>query len=158
MSVDESASLDDIDKKLLLILQQDAKTPYTKISEEIGISEATVHLRIKRLLKIGVIRGFRAIVDPEKIGLTVKAFLGLKATPGRDKSIEEELKKIPCIYEIHWTTGRYNLLLKIITRDVKDLVAVMNKIGGIPGVNEIEVLSVLKTVKEDTRMNIPAED
>ena len=97
--------LDNIDRRLLEILQNDAKTPYSKIAEALKVSEATVHLRIKKLLKQGVIRRFQAIVDPEKVGKNTVAIIAITITPSDFENALEELKNIPEVYELYDVTG-----------------------------------------------------
>jgi len=151
---DEKVKLDHIDKRILQILQDNAKTPYSKIAEELGISEATVHLRIKKLLQLGVIKRFQAIVDPVKIGKSVTALVAIVASPQRYNDVLQELKKMPEVYEIFDVTGEYYAILKIRVGSREELAKVIDKIGAIPGIEGTKTMFVLRVVKEETRLNI----
>ncbi len=149
-----SVKLDRIDKKLLEILQENAKTPYSKISEQLGVSEATVHLRIKKLLKLGVIKRFQAIVDPEKVGKRVLAIVAITATPQKYEKVLEELKKMPEIYEIYDVTGEYYTITKVRVSNRDELARVLDKIGSIDGVESTRTMYVLRVIKEEHRIKI----
>lgn len=154
MKSQQSIVLDEIDKGLLRILQENAKTPYSKIARQLGISEATVHLRIKKLLKLGVIKRFQAIVDPEKVGKDVVAIVALTADPKKYESVLEKLKEIPNIYEIYDVTGEYYTILKIRVGSREELTRVLDEIGRIDGIESTRTMFVLRTIKEESRIEI----
>lgn len=146
--------LDEIDKGLLRILQENAKTPYSKISKELGISEATVHLRIRKLVKQGVIKRFQAIVDPEKIGKDVVAIIALTVDPRRYENVLERLKALPDVYSIYDVTGEYYTLLKVRVGSKEALTKVLDEIGRVEGVESTRTMFVLRVIKEETRVKI----
>ena len=146
--------LDNIDRRLLEILQNDAKTPYSKIAEALKVSEATVHLRIKKLLKQGVIRRFQAIVDPEKVGKNTVAIIAITITPSDFENALEELKNIPEVYELYDVTGEYYAIAKVRVSSKEQLTKVLDKIGKIKGVESTKTMYVLRTLKEELRIAI----
>ncbi len=146
--------MDEIDKELLRILQDNAKTPYSKISKRLGVSEATVHLRIRKLLKKGVIKRFQAIVDPEKVGKGTVAIIALTADPRKYEEVLEKLKEIPDVYEIYDVTGEYYTILKVRVGSREELTKVLDEIGRIEGVESTRTMFVLRTIKEETRLVI----
>jgi len=154
MSKREQVVLDEIDKGLLRILQENAKTPYSKISKELGISEATVHLRIRKLVKQGVIKRFQAIVDPEKVGKGVVAIIALTADPRKYESVLERLKSMPDVYDIYDVTGEYYTILKVRVGSKEELAKVLDEIGSIDGVESTRTMFVLRVIKEETRIRI----
>ncbi len=154
MTVKSRPPLDGIDKELLRILQDDAKTPYSKISKQIGISEATVHLRVKKLLKLGVIKRFQAVVDPEKVGKDVVAIVALTADPRKYDEVLEKLKAMQEVYEIYDVTGEYYTILKVRVGSREELTKVLDTIGRIEGVESTRTMFVLRAVKEETRVAI----
>jgi len=154
MSKREQVVLDEIDKGLLRILQENAKTPYSKISKELGISEATVHLRIRKLVKQGVIKRFQAIVDPEKVGKGVVAIIALTADPRKYESVLEKLKSMPDVYDIYDVTGEYYTILKVRVGSKEELAKVLDEIGSIEGVESTRTMFVLRVIKEETRIRI----
>ncbi|RLE87328.1 MAG: AsnC family transcriptional regulator [Thermoprotei archaeon] len=154
MSSQSRVALDEIDKELLRILQDNAKTPYSKISKRLGVSEATVHLRIRKLLKKGVIKRFQAIVDPEKVGKGTVAIIALTADPRKYEEVLEKLKEIPDVYEIYDVTGEYYTILKVRVGSREELTKVLDEIGRIEGVESTRTMFVLRTIKEETRLVI----
>jgi len=146
--------LDEIDKKLLEILQENAKTPYSRIAEALKVSEATVHLRIKKLFRQGVIRRFQAIVDPEKVGKKILAIVAITATPQKYEYVLERLKEMPDIYEIYDVTGEYYTLTKVRVSSKEELARVLDEIGKIDGVESTRTMYVLRVIKEETRIRI----
>jgi len=146
--------LDRIDKKLLELLQKDAKTPYSKLSKELGVSEATIHLRIKRLRERGVIKAFQAIVDPEKVGKGIVAIIAITADPKKFNEVLEQLKELEDVYEIYDVTGEYYAILKIRVGSREELARLLDKIGSIDGILSTRTMYVLRTIKEETRIKI----
>jgi DNA-binding Lrp family transcriptional regulator len=83
--------MDDIDKKILNILQKNDKTQYQKIAEDLNLGASTVHYRIKKLIKDGIITQFSAVIDPEKVGYTTTAVIGLNVDPLKMHDIARQL-------------------------------------------------------------------
>lgn len=74
--------LDKIDRKLLNLLQGDAKASYAKLAKRLGISSSGIHKRVKKLVDVGTIQKFVAVVDPQVVGKKLKAFMGISTSPG----------------------------------------------------------------------------
>lgn len=139
---------------LLEMLQDNAKTPYSKMAERLGVSEATVHLRIKKLIKSEVIKRFQAIVDPEKVGKSVLAIVAITAMPQKYEEVLEKLKAMPEIYEIYDVTGEYYTITKVRVGSRSELARVLDEIGKIEGVESTRTMYVLRVIKEETRLRI----
>lgn len=154
MNVLSSKRLDEIDMKLLKILQENAKTSYSKISKMLGVSEATVHLRIKKLKDMGIIKKFQAIIDPEKVGKGVMAIIAITAEPKKFDKVLASLAKIDDIYEIYDVTGEYYAILKVRVRSREELARVLDTIGNIDGILSTKTMYVLRVIKEDTVIKI----
>ena len=102
--------LDHLDHTILNILLKDARTPYLEIARMCQVSGATVHLRIQKLEKLGIIEGSRLILNYKKLGFGVSAFLGLYLEKcGKFEEILEDLQSIPDVIECHYTTGEYGI-------------------------------------------------
>lgn len=144
------ANIDKLDRAILNILMQDARTPYLEIARSCNVSGATVHLRIQKLEKTGIIRGSRLMVDPTKLGVGICAFLGIYLDQGSHfKEVVEQLKGIQEIVECHYTTGIYSIFAKIYCRDTAHLREVLNdKIQAIGAVNRTETLISLEETFE----------
>ena len=97
--------IDEIDLKILRMLQENARTPFSKIASSIGVSEATVHLRVQKLKRLGVIKGFRATIDPAKVGKGLTAIVLLKADPLKFKEVLKKVASIDDVYEVYDVTG-----------------------------------------------------
>ena len=148
--------IDKLDKSILSILMEDARTPYLEIARGCNVSGATVHLRIQKLEKMGIIRGSRLIIDPGKLGVGICAFLGIYLDRGfHFNEVVEQLKAIEEIVECHYTTGIYSIFAKIYCRDTTHLREVLNdKIQAISGVDRTETLiSLEETFERQIRLD-----
>lgn len=146
--------LDEVDRKILEILQRNARTPLKRIASALNISEGTVHVRLKRLLASGIIRGFYTILDEEKLGYNVKAIIALKADPSMYSRILESLKEVDGITEIYDVTGEYYAILKVKTTSKEELANIIDRIGSIKGVQSTSTMIILRTIKEDPALKI----
>ena len=149
-----SSYLDRVDREILKILQQDARISFSKIAKMLDMSESTIHMRIKRLREEGVLRGFYADIDPEKLGLRVSAFIMLKADPKMYQQVLERLKSMKEVVEIYDVTGEYYALLKVMVSDNEKLAEVLDKIGRMEGVTDTYTMMVLRTIKESKRIDL----
>ena len=104
------------------MIAEDARVPFLEVARECNVSGAAIHQRIQKLTNLGVIKGSQFIIDPEKIGYETCAYVGLfLKDPGTFDVVVEELKKIPEVVECHYTTGGYDLFIKIYARNNHDL-------------------------------------
>ncbi|EZQ11135.1 MULTISPECIES: Lrp/AsnC family transcriptional regulator [Acidianus] len=140
--------LDDVDKKILNILQQDSRIPFSRLAKIMNLSESTIHMRIKRLREAGVIRGFCVDVDLDKIGMNVLAFVLLKSDPKRYENILEQLQKMDEIFEIYDVTGEYYALLKVRVSSKEELAKTLDKLGNMEGVTSTYTMFVLRSLKD----------
>ena len=120
-------TLDATDRKILRLLQEDARRSYRAIAEAVGLRAPSVHARVQRLEKEGYIRGYHADVDPERIGKTLTAYVsiglegGRKGDVPRTEAVAEQLRKDPDVVEVHAVTGEDDLLVKVRTSDIRGL-------------------------------------
>lgn len=138
--------IDDIDKQILALLMEDAKTPYTDIAKRIHVSGGTVHVRMKKLTDQGIVQGANLIIDHERLGYDICAFLGIYLNKS---SLYEEvisgLSEIPEIVSAHYTTGVYSIFAKLICRDTNHLRDVLHdKIQNISGIQRTETFISLQ--------------
>jgi Lrp/AsnC family transcriptional regulator for asnA, asnC and gidA len=146
--------LDDIDRGILRMMQEDAQTPYSIISEKLGVSKATIHKRIWRMRSEGIIKGFTVIIDPAAVGKGIKAFVGISTSPGGCQRVIEELGRRPEVLEIHEMAGEHDLLLKVVLEDTERLNVFLHEIDRVEGVAGSRTYLVLKTEKETTTVDI----
>ena len=149
-----SAELDDLDKLIIINLQNNARTPFSKIAKEAGVSEATIFLRVKRLHQIGVIKAFRAIVSPSKVGKSLTAFILVRADPRKYTEVLEVVRNLEEVTEAYDVTGPYYLILRVDVSNKESLAKVIDMIGVVDGVSSTETAIVLKEVKENLGIKI----
>ncbi|MCL2561094.1 MAG: Lrp/AsnC ligand binding domain-containing protein [Rikenellaceae bacterium] len=141
-------TIDAIDRKILGYLIKNARMPFLEIARECGISGAAIHQRVKKLDDAGVILGSRLEVDPKSLGFDMCAFIGVKIS---DASMNYEtvkrLQEVPEVVECHFTTGKYNILIKIYCVDNTHLMnTLFNRILNIPSVADTETFISLSEV------------
>jgi len=148
------SGLDEIDIKILRILQENSRTPLREISKEVGLAESTVYERIKKLKEKGVIKKFTVILDAEALGFNILAIVLIKARAGKYTHVAEELKKHSEIVEVYETTGGYDMIAKIRTWDNESLNEFLDEIGEVDGVEATQTMVVLKVHKETTALPV----
>ncbi|MDX1907051.1 MAG: Lrp/AsnC ligand binding domain-containing protein [Bacteroidia bacterium] len=138
--------IDKLDLEILSILMQDAQTPYTEIAKRLVVSGGTVHVRMKKLIGMGVVKGSHLEIDASRLGYDICAFVGMFLEKGSlYNRIVKQLEQIPEITEIHYTTGRWGIFLKIVSRNTKDLRSILNdKVQPIEGVQRTETFISLE--------------
>jgi Lrp/AsnC family transcriptional regulator for asnA, asnC and gidA len=146
----DSDLLDNINLKIIDFLSKDSSTPFVEIAKQIGISDATVHIRVRRLLAAGIINKFTISVDNNRLGYDHLAFMGINVEPGFAEELTDELSKVDEVLEIHEMHGRFDLLLKVRAKDLDQMRdIVVNKIRILPHIIETELMTVLKSRKEE---------
>ena len=107
-------NLDSLDKKILKLIAEDARIPFLEVARSCNVSGAAIHQRIQKLNNMGVLKGSKFIIDPEKIGYETCAYMSLNLkNPEKFDEVVDELKKIPEVVECHYTTGDYDMFIKI---------------------------------------------
>jgi Lrp/AsnC family transcriptional regulator for asnA, asnC and gidA len=148
--------IDNLDKKILAILAQNARIPFKDVANECGVSRAAVHQRVQRLLESGVITGSGFDVNPKSLGYSTCTYVGLNLERGSMyKDVVKRLLNIPEIVECHFTTGPYTMLVKAYARDNEELMDLLNnKLQTIPGVVSTETLiSLEQSIKREMPVN-----
>lgn len=106
--------LDRLDKQILKLIAEDARIPFLEVARICNVSGAAIHQRIQRLTNQGVLKGSQYVIDPEKIGYETCAYIGLNLKdPETFDTVLEELKKIPEVTECHYTTGDFDMFIKL---------------------------------------------
>jgi len=146
--------LDEADRKILCELQRDARVSFKAVADKVGVSEATVFVRVKKLQEKGVIKGFKAIVDPKAVGKSLTAIVLVRANPKAFPGMLNALMKFDDIYEVYDVTGQYYSILKIRTTGTDELSKIIDAVGVTDGVEGTETIIVLRTVKEDLDVKV----
>ena len=106
--------LDKLDKQILRLIAGDARIPFLEVARACNVSGAAIHQRIQKLTQCGILKGSQFVIDPEKIGYETCAYTGLNLkNPENFDLVVEELKKIPEVVECHYTTGDFDMFIKI---------------------------------------------
>ena len=150
------SELDDIDRKLLGLLQENGRTPFAELGKAVGLSISSANERVRKLHDRGVIEGVYSAISPAALRLDLLAFVFVGWT---DQATEEPFlaraAHEPSILECHHVTGQWNALLKIRTRTPRDLELFLSSIvKAIPGVQRTETLIVMSSAKETFRLPV----
>ena len=105
--------LDNIDRKIIELLQKNARMPIKEIAKEVFLSSPAVSARIERLEESGIITGYHAIVNPLLLGYHIRAFINLEVEPGQKKAFYPFIKTIPNVIECNCVTGDYSMLIEV---------------------------------------------
>lgn len=149
--------IDNLDKKILLILSKNARIPFKDLAAECGVSRAAIHQRVQRLMEAGVITGSSFDVNPKSLGYTTCTYVGLNLERGSMyKNVVKRIVDIPEIVECHFTTGPYTMLIKAYARDNEQLMDLLNnRLQTIPGVVSTETLiSLEQSVKREITVSV----
>jgi Lrp/AsnC family transcriptional regulator for asnA, asnC and gidA len=142
----KGVELDVLDRKILTILMEDAVVPYTEIAKQLDVSAGTIHVRMKKLLEQGVVKGSQLIIDPVVIGYDICAFIGIFLDKGSAYSdVRKQMMNIQEIVDLQYTTGVYSIFAKVLCRDTNHLREVLNeKIQPIQGIQRTETFIALE--------------
>lgn len=120
-------NLDLLDKKILRLIAEDARIPFLEVARSCNVSGAAIHQRIQKLTNLGILKGSRFIIDPEKVGYETCAYIGLYLqNPAKFDDVVDELRKIPEVVECHYTTGGFDMFIKIYARNNNHLLNVIH--------------------------------
>jgi DNA-binding Lrp family transcriptional regulator len=150
--------LDPSDRKILICLQEDGRLTNNELSERINLSPSQCSRRRTRLEEEGYIRGYRAEIDREKLGLGIVNIISVTlATHNRDNAqrFSELISKLPQVMEAHALTGEMDYFIKVVTSDLRGLSTFVNEVL-LPheSVQHVKTAIVLNTLKEDGRLPI----
>ncbi|MCI4330033.1 MAG: Lrp/AsnC family transcriptional regulator [Thermoplasmata archaeon] len=150
-----TSSLDVLDRGILEELNVDARRSHREIAERLKVSPTTVGMRIDRMERDGVIRGYIPLLDDEALGWELSATIGIRISKGKLREVEERLGKDPRAYAIYDVTGDFDALLIGRFRDRRDLDRFVKHALQDPQVERTNTQVVLNRVKEDRRVPIP---
>jgi Lrp/AsnC family leucine-responsive transcriptional regulator len=151
--------IDEMDRRILSLLQQDARLPNAEIARRVGMAPSATLERLRKLEDRGVIQGYEVRLDPRKLGLGLTAFIFVRA---QDKAGEletgERLKQHPNVHEVHHMAGEDCYLVKVRATDTEDLGRMLRAdFSAMATVRSTRTTIVLGTLKESTRIPVPEE-
>ena len=155
-------NIDEIDRRILGLLQENARMTQTEVARAVGLAPSAVLERIRKLEARGVVRGYAALVDPHVVDLRMLAFVAVRtsAVGDEERVVAEQLAAIPEVLEVHYVAGDDCLLLKMRARDAEHVGELLrHQVSAVPGVRSTRTTIVLGTVKESPRLAIaPVDD
>jgi Lrp/AsnC family transcriptional regulator for asnA, asnC and gidA len=136
--------LDQLDKKILQLISEDARIPFLEVARECNVSGAAIHQRIQKLKNIGVIKGSEFVIDTHKVGYETCAYVGITLSDVRLlNSVVDELKKVPEVVECHFATGKFTIFVKIYARDNSHLLhIIIDNLALINGIAHTETFQI----------------
>lgn len=142
----DNYEFDNIDLKILSLLQNNAKKPYTEVAKQAYVSSGTIHVRMNKLEKMGIVRGASLDLNLSKLGYTVGAFLGVfLAKSSLYEKVANQLEKIPEITSIHYTTGNYSMFVRIYAKSTDHLKDILHdKVQKVEGIERTETFIILE--------------
>ncbi|MDG1146627.1 MAG: Lrp/AsnC ligand binding domain-containing protein [Flavobacteriales bacterium] len=153
--MEENYHIDKIDKQILSILMENAKTPYTEIAKKLLVSPGTIHVRMKKMEDVGLVKKSQLTINHELLGYDLTAFLGIYLEKGSNyKDVIEQMEKIPEIVEAHYTTGVYSIFAKITCKNTKHMRHVLNEeIQSVSGIQRTEtIISLEQSIEKQLQL------
>lgn len=151
--------LDEIDKRILVILQRNAKITNAQLSQDIGLSPAPTLERVKKLEQSGLVKSYHAELDTEMLGLGVQMFVQVQLKGHNKQNIDmfmDAIRDVPEVIECHHVTGSSDLILKVISRDISTYQKFMlENISEISVVDNLQSMVILSTLKDSKQMPLP---
>jgi Lrp/AsnC family leucine-responsive transcriptional regulator len=156
IKVESTNGLDVIDRKILGLLQDNAKMPQAEVAREVGLTAPSVNERIRKLERAGYIRGYVAVLDEKKLGQDITAFVEVFVEhPKFEESFIEAVSAHDEVLECHHITGEFSLLLKVRVADMTAFRRLLiEKLNSLAGVRQTRTVMVLATAKEGRRLKL----
>lgn len=146
--------VDELDIKILSMLQENSRLSYREIARELGVAVGTVYNRIKRMEEEGIIKGFAPILDYEKLGFGLTAVIGVKARGRKILEIEEALRKKENVIIVYDITGEFDIVLVAKFRDRAHMNRFVKWLLSLDGVEKTNTSVAMQVVKEDLRIKL----
>lgn len=148
--------IDKLDEKILQMISVDARVPFLEVARACNVSGAAIHQRIQKLTNIGIIKGSEFVLDAQKIGYQTCAYVGVfLKDPEQFKQVVKALVNIPEVVECHYTTGQYDMFIKIYAKNNKHMLSIIHEKLQPLGLARTETLI---SFNEAFRRNVPIID
>lgn len=144
--------LDETDKRILGLLNKDARLSFRHISRELGISLTKVTSHVKKMEKEGIIKGYIPLVDPDKLGFDMLVVIGLDISKAKVIEIQQKVAKDPHVFAVYNTIGQWDSVIIARFKSRIDLDSFIRKVLSLPGVDKTYTQLVLNIVKDEKRM------
>lgn len=147
-----SGDIDQFDRRIIDLLREDGRLSVAELARRVGLSKTPCQVRLKRLIDQGYIRGFRAIVDPARLGLDHIAFTEVKLSDTREAALEEfrrAVLRIKEVEECHMIASSFDYLLKVRTADIRKYREVLGeRISNLPHVASTSTFVAMETIRD----------
>jgi Lrp/AsnC family leucine-responsive transcriptional regulator len=147
-----NSEIDPFDRKMIDLLREDGRMSITELAQRIGLSKTPCQVRLRRLIREGYIRGFRAVIDPAKLGLDHVAFAEVKLSDTREAALEEFRRAVLTIREVeecHMIASSFDYLLKVRTPDIRRYREVLGeRISNLPHVASTSTFVAMETIRD----------
>lgn len=154
----DPSGLDEFDRRILLVLSEDGRIPVTDLAQRIGLSKSPTQTRLRRLEAQKYITGYRALIDPIRLGLDHVAFVEVRLTDTREAALaafNAAVNRIPEIEQAHMIAGNFDYLMKVRTRSMSEYRAVLaDKISTLPHVASTSTYVAMQAVKEPGALDV----
>ncbi len=119
--------LDSLDEQILNLVADNARIPFLEVARACNVSGAAIHQRIQKLTNLGILKGSQYVIDPQKVGYETCAYIGVYLKdPASFKVVAEKMQSIPEIVECHFTTGKYDMFIKIYAKNNRHLMRIIH--------------------------------
>jgi Lrp/AsnC family transcriptional regulator, leucine-responsive regulatory protein len=147
-----AGEIDLFDRKIIDALREDGRMSVTELAQRVGLSKTPCQVRLRRLIDTGYIRGFRAVIDPAKLGLDHVAFTEVKLSDTREAALDEfrrAVLRIPEVEECHMIASSFDYLLKVRTSDIRKYREVLGeRISSLPHVASTSTFVAMETIRD----------
>ncbi|MCO5235387.1 MAG: Lrp/AsnC ligand binding domain-containing protein [Chitinophagaceae bacterium] len=146
-------NLDKLDLQIISAMMENAGISYADLGKELSVSGGTIHVRIKKLQESGIVKGTRLNVNLRELGYDITAFIGIYLEKSSlYDTVAKELKKIPEIVRLNYTTGNYSMFIEVVCRDITQLRQVLH--DGLQKIKGIERTETLISLEESFNRNV----
>jgi Lrp/AsnC family transcriptional regulator for asnA, asnC and gidA len=149
------AAVDDLDRRIIAILQRDGRTPYVEMARALDVAEGTIRRRVENLIAGGVI-DIAAVTDPFKVGIGIVALMDLDVDPGHLDDVGKRLIETPCVRVVAYTTGVHDLFVEALFPSQQELLTFLkDELPQVPGIRHTDTSIVLGMLKRSYEWEIP---
>lgn len=148
-----SVRIDDLDREILNTLMHDARTPYAEMAKKFNVSPATVHVRVEKMRAANIITGTEVVINPKLLGYDVCCFIGINLNAARDyHSALAKLNELDEVVEAYYTTGAYNIFVKLMCKSIEELQYVL--IDKLQAIDEVQSTETLISLQNPINRNV----
>ena len=145
--------IDNLDKSILVALMDNARSPYAELAKRFAVSPGTIHVRVEKMKQAGIIEGTRVQVNPKKLGYDVCCFIGIILKSARDyPSALAKLEQLEEVVEAYYTTGHYNIFIKVMTHSIDELQQVL--VHRLQTIDEIQSTETLISLQQPINKDV----